>query len=178
MPFKIITKLIQFGIFTLRSKFTLWFLPGVWSPDCLRCDQRILCCWWRQGVWDCGPSGCFSAECGSGHYIQHGSQAASTHLHASAWIHSSWDPTGYESKGEISRLSIYLSTATVSTVSICRYAATWDGYMCIFGCLSTTSKFHRTLVGSCWHRLTADCRSCDVDRCSDLASSTFFPKQV
>lgn len=155
-PFKIITQLIQCGIFRLRSRLTLWFLPGVWSPDCLRCDQRILCCWWRQGVWHRGPSECFSAECGSGRYIQHGSRAVGMHLHASAWIHSSWDPTGYESKGEISRLSIYLSTSTVSAVSMCTYAATWDGYMCMFGCWSTTSKFHRTLG---WFSLTpSDCR--------------------
>lgn len=90
------------------SKPTLRFLPGVWSPDCPRCDQRILCCWWRRGVWGRGPSGCFSAECGSGPYIPNGSQAPRTHLHASAWIHSSWDPNGYESKGEI---RIYFSTS-------------------------------------------------------------------
>lgn len=96
----------------LWCRRTLWFLPGFWSPDCLHCDQRTLCCWWRQGVWDRGPSGCSSAERGSGPYIQRGSQAARTHLPASAWIHSSWDPTGYESKGEISIISIYLSTST------------------------------------------------------------------
>lgn len=106
IPSKIINKHANWYIYTcLWSKLTLWFLPGVWSPDCPHCDQRILCCGWRQGIWDRGPSGCLSAECGPGPYIQRGSQAARTHLRASAWIHSSWDPNGYGSKGETSGIS-------------------------------------------------------------------------